>query len=261
MASNQHEQTYFSDHHKKKQEEKEKERLRQQQLEQEKMQQMMSAAAQYRPQYMSPRHQTPRFPSPRRGMGQRHEPYPVSRPVRRSLSGSTEGSPAAQGKALEEQMIKVEPNVDGNASNQSASETVTASSGLGDSTDKIGDPENMKSESLTAGTTDGGGETEMNSGESNPPSNSVFQEQSSVSGAGDTSGAGGSELDPNVTVKLEALTDDLEITGVEPGRPIVQMPQDNWGPNMGMEMSFDQTGATGSQMDMAASQGTSKYRI
>jgi hypothetical protein len=65
-------------------------------------------------------------------------------------------------------------------------------------------------------------------------------------------------MDPNVSVKLEALTEnemELEITGVEPGRPMV--PQDNWDPNVSMGMNYDPTGATGNPGDMTA-QGYSK---
>ena len=63
------------------------------------------------------------------------------------------------------------------------------------------------------------------------------------------------EMDPNVNIKVEAVTeselDDLEITGVEPG----QMPQsDNWMPDMDYGPS-----TSGAQGDMSGAQGGAGY--
>ncbi|KAH3897353.1 hypothetical protein DPMN_021541 [Dreissena polymorpha] len=60
--------------------------------------------------------------------------------------------------------------------------------------------------------------------------------------------------DSNARVKLEAADNDLEITGVEAGQPM--LPQD-WGANVSMGANFDPTGATGSQADMTGQQGYS----
>lgn len=79
-----------------------------------------------------------------------------------------------------------------------------------------------------------------------------------ISGTNQQHGTESGEIDTDVSVKLEALTEnemELEITGVEPGRPI--MAQDDWDPNISMGMNFDPTGATGDPGDMSA-QGYSK---
>lgn len=207
----------------------------QQQLEQERLQQMMSAA-QYtprQPRFMSPRQ--PRFSSPRqqfaRGPGPRHEPYSVSRSARRASTGTVEGSPGSQKQAGDGQIIKLEPQ---DNSNQSDPSTETS-----DNTDKVQSGEG------TGNTTPGGSNQGLEgseSGDSVDISKTESAENQSVS----------ADFDPSVSVKLEALTEselDLEITGVEPGRP-APAPQD-WGANFSMDMGFDPSGATGSGVDMS----------
>lgn len=75
---------------------------------------------------------------------------------------------------------------------------------------------------------------------------------------GDTEG---NEEEENPDMKVEAISEsefELEITGIEPGRPI--LPPDNWDPNMGMNFDPSQ-GASGSPSDMTAQQGYSKCII
>ena len=215
----------------------------QQQLEQEKLQQMMSTSS-YSPRqrFMSPRQ--PRFMSPRpqfRGFGPRHEPYTIPRPGRRISTGNTDTSSAGiQRPSADGYIIKTEPSED---NNQSGSDN---------------NAENMQSTegsvSGIAGTSNQG-TVWQDSGDSVQGDKSETQE-----GDPNTESATG-DFDPDVSVKLEALTEselDLEITGVEPGRP-APMPIDNWGLNVSMDMNFDTTGATGSLADM--SQGPSKWNL
>ena len=67
------------------------------------------------------------------------------------------------------------------------------------------------------------------------------------------------EMDPNVNIKVEAITEselDLEITGVEPG----QMPQsDNWMPNVQSRMGYGPSTSTAAEGDMSEGQGGAGY--
>jgi hypothetical protein len=99
-------------------------------------------------------------------------------------------------------------------------------------------------------------QSEMNRDDDNTNSSTGTNEQSE-SRTGD--GQGGIDSDPN-SVKVEAISEsefELEITGVEPGRPA--MPPENWVPDVNMGMNFDPSqGAAGSQADMSGQQGYSK---
>ena len=247
----------FSDHHRKKQQEKEKER----QLEQEKLQHMMYSSPRMM-QPHAPRAFSPRFSSPRhpiRSPGMRHEPYPISRPIKRPHPMNIEPTAAPRNDG---QIIKIEPDENDEASNQSAGDS-NAQTGSAQS------PSNVKAES--SGDKDDDNHSESSTGTiPNMPAEGLILDSDlsnivSHSGPSEQSGSESntSGVDPNIAVKLEALTDaemELEITGVEPGRaPQVTMPQD-WGANISMAMGYDPTGATGSPADMAGSStGYSKY--
>ena len=74
--------------------------------------------------------------------------------------------------------------------------------------------------------------------------------------------AGTSEVDPNVNVKIEAITEselDLEITGVEPGQ--MAQSDNSWMPNVQTRMGYGPSTSTGAQGDMSgdSSQGYSKW--
>lgn len=199
----------------------------------------MSAAAAYpRPRYVSPGQQ--RFGSPRQpfSRGARHEPYSVPRAAVRRIrsTGSMEGSPAALKQAADGQIIKVEPD---GADDSSIEQSNVSDKNL----TKSEDDSNLSG-------VEGHGSFEQEDTDS--------LDQTASSGAGDMPGAT-SDLDPNVSVKLEALTEselDLEITGVEPGMSVPQA-SDNWS----LDMSFDPTGATGSSGDMVSGQGPSKWNF
>ncbi|XP_053382897.1 homeotic protein spalt-major-like isoform X3 [Mercenaria mercenaria] len=97
-------------------------------------------------------------------------------------------------------------------------------------------------------------QTEINKDEENTNSSTGTNEQSE-SRTGENQD--NIDSDPN-SVKVEAISEsefELEITGVEPGRPA--LPPDNWVPdNVSMGMNFDPSqGAAGSQADMAGQQG------
>jgi len=77
-------------------------------------------------------------------------------------------------------------------------------------------------------------------------SNSGLNEAGQYQGQ-DTAGGDNGSSD-GVSVKMESLEDDLEITGVELGQSVPADP--TWDPNAGMAMSFDpSTGAPGSSQD------------
>ena len=83
-------------------------------------------------------------------------------------------------------------------------------------------------------------------------------ESKTSAGASDDQ-TGTEEMDPNVNIKVEAITEselDLEITGVEPG----QMAQsDNWVPNVQTRMGYGPSTSTGAQGDLADGQGNPGY--
>ncbi|XP_052260405.1 transcription factor btd-like isoform X6 [Dreissena polymorpha] len=197
--------------------------------------------------YMPPRGPMPRFQatalSPRQqfrppGGGLRHQPYPVTRPIR--AAASPVRSPMKSPAKLDGQTIKLEP--DDETSNQSATSQPSSPSLH----------QNMKSE---PGTDDANSESSSSHKEQNQEGLSLGADLSSLV-SGDNS-----EHDPDVSVKLEAISEaemDLEITGVEPGRPM--QPQD-WGANDSVGANFDPTGATGSQADMTGQQGYSFFDV
>lgn len=239
-------------------------------------------APQYGPRYAlnrSPRQYSPRIPSPRqqglvRSPGVRHEPYPIGRPIRQPAPLNLDQTPGLQASANKDgQVIKVEAE-DDNGSNQSSSDANAHTPGAGESGDtvtKSGDT-NIKTESGTEKDEDN--QSECSTGTvpnttADPLSlDSDFsnlisgQEGNADRTEGGSESESNSGLDPNVSVKLEALTEsemELEITGVEPGR--VQGPGlQDWAANMPPGMNFDPSGATGSSIDMMGSpQGYSKY--
>ncbi|KAH3809862.1 zinc finger and BTB domain-containing protein 17-like [Dreissena polymorpha] len=184
--------------------------------------------------YMPPRGSMPRFQatsrSPRQqfrppGGGLQHQPYPVTRPIR--AAASPVRSPLKSPAKLDGQTINLEP--DDETSNQSATSQPSSPSSH----------QNIKSE---PGTDDASAESSSSHNEQKQKGLSLGADLSSlVSGYN-------SEHGPDVSVKLEAISEaemDFEITGVEPGKP---MQSQDWGAN-------GATGATGSQADMTGQQG------
>ncbi|XP_045180271.1 MDS1 and EVI1 complex locus protein EVI1-B-like isoform X11 [Mercenaria mercenaria] len=258
-------------HHKKKQEKEREER-------EEAMRKAAAAAANtFTPRhYMptrSPRQMTPRFMGARHPIHsppQRHQPYPVTRPIRAPAMPVSTPSPLKSPNRIDGQIIKIEPDDNNDeTSNQEAGDLDTAesetnaqnSSQSPSQNNPPSTPSKLKSES---GEKDDDARSESsNSTIPNEPAAEGLSLDSDlsnlISGGNQQQSSETSEMDPNVSVKLEALTEnemELEITGVEPGRPV--MPQDNWDPNVSMGMNFDPTGATGNQGDMTA-QGYMKY--
>ncbi|XP_045181216.2 myoneurin-like isoform X6 [Mercenaria mercenaria] len=216
------------------------------------------------PRFSSPHGPGPIHPvaltrSPRGGgmisPGNRHEPYPAARPSRRT---STEPSPVKVNNGSG-QVIKVELDTHSNENDTINQDTDQSSSHQSNA------PSSVKSES---GEKDEDAQSESsNSTIPNEPlaeGISLDSDLSNViSGPSHTQSGESSEIDPNVSVKIEALTEsemELEITGVEPGRPVV--PQDNWDPNISLGMNFDPSqGATGNQADMSGQGYNSKTKL
>ncbi|KAH3897360.1 hypothetical protein DPMN_021548 [Dreissena polymorpha] len=195
-------------------------------------QQAMGPMPRFQATTRSPRQQ---FRPP--GEGLQHQPYPVIRPIR--AAASPVRSPMKSPAKLDGQTIKLEP--DDETSNQSATSQPSSPSSL----------QNMKSE---PGSDDANSESSSSNNEQNQEGLNLGADLSSLV-SGDNS-----EHDLDVSVKLEAISDaemDLEITGVEPGRPM--QPQD-WGA-YAMGINFDPTGATGSKADMTVQQGYSKCYV
>ena len=231
------------------------------------------AANTYAPRHYMPtrsRHPSPRFMGARHPLRSpnRHQPYPITRPIRASTMPVSSPSPLKSPNKIDGQIIKIEPedsnddtsnqgsnlpesDINNQSSSQSPSQSnppSTPSKVKSESGEKDDDARSESSNSTIPNEATGEG-LSLDSDLSNLISGNNQQQSSETT----------SEIDPNVSVKLEALTEnemELEITGVEPGRP--PMPQDNWDPNVSMGMNFDPTGATGNQGDMAA-QGFSKY--
>lgn len=218
-------------HHKKKQAEKEKER-QQQMLESIQSMQVPAQlgygpAPRRNPRAPYPRQILPRAPGPGmspgggiRSPGVRHEPYPVSRPQRNS-TGSDSGR-----LSLPTTPVKQEPS---DASNDDVNDSNNVSQSPSQSVSESKDDEKSNSSSSTI-------PIEHSDGNTGDASDQHKTD---------------SDLDPNVSVKVEAITEsemELEITGVEPGRPIV--PQE-WDPNVSLGMNFDpNAGAMGTSADM-----------
>ncbi|KAL4217831.1 hypothetical protein ACF0H5_022570 [Mactra antiquata] len=205
----------------------------------------------------SPRHHAPRYlgPRPTRPPAMRHQPYPVSRPVR---APTLQQSPMKSPSKIDGQIIKIEPEEDdGENSNQSHGDNnVNADNPSGNVNQSPSQP-STPSKVKTSSNTDDDAESSTSTIPNDPTSDTNLGLDSDLSklisdSNNDGGGEGSEQTDPNITVKLEALTEsemELEITGVEPGRP--QVPQDSWDPNVSMGMSFDPTGATGSQGDLS----------
>ncbi|XP_053382589.1 sal-like protein 3 isoform X7 [Mercenaria mercenaria] len=256
--------------------------LQQQQLQQQQLQQMMSPSRfSGGPRFMpsrSPRQYSPRFSS--RSPGMRHEPYPSARPPRRPLnldqaSGANKNTGAMKIPIGNNgQVIKIEPE-DDESSNQSATDTtnVPSASGTAGTTQPSASPShssapstpaNVKSESGDKDDDDNKSESSA-TGTTPQPTTEGLNLQSDLSDmissggdnsdldkAGTSAGAEGTDSEP-FNVKLEAISEsdmELEITGVEPGRPAV--PQ--YDVSMGMPFDpstsgIDSPGQQGYMMD------------
>ncbi|XP_052764282.1 transcriptional regulator ovo-like isoform X5 [Mya arenaria] len=236
-------------HHKRKQEQEQKEReevIRK--AEAEALQQQQ--AFQQSMGYMSPRATMPRMVqrSPRQqfrppGGGVRHQPYPVTRPIRASATAIRSSA------KVDGQVIKSEP--DNDASNQSAGDNLGSSQ-----------PASPSQTSAQAGADDSESSSSTIPNEPGQEGLSLGADLSGlVSGDGmEQSGDG----EQDVSVKLERLTesemDELEITGVEPGRPMPSA--QDWNATMsGMGFDPSASGATGSPGDLAAQQGYRRNTI
>lgn len=214
----------------------------------------------------SPQHISPRFHGPRGQMfqspGFRHQPYPVTRPVRAYLQSKT--PPQLKGLNSDNQVIKIEHDNGEDVSNQSdknslsvldlsqppsPSQTPASSSHVkNELSDKEDDDAHSDSSASTIPK------------ETLPEGLSLDSDLSNLISGAQTSKTvsethGSSDVEPDVSIKLEAVNEsemDLEITGVEPGRTLDS--QANWTPNTSMGMNYDLSGATGSQVDMQADQ-------
>ncbi|XP_052764941.1 zinc finger and BTB domain-containing protein 49-like isoform X13 [Mya arenaria] len=228
-------------HHKKKQEEKEKKDAEEAML---RLQQHQAAAPNFTPMApgMGYQQRAHRFMSPRSRGGavpvgltrSRHEPYSV--PRGRRPSATSTGSPVAKTDSV---MVKSEPEEAANQTFGESSSNPTQNAG--------NDDDNSRASEMQAGQGNDYQEgLELGAEFSN------FMSGMDTS-QGDTSqGSGG----PNVSVKLEtgAGSDDgLEITGVEPGQPVIPSQQD-WDPNAAMGMNFDPGAGTSSPGDSLAGQ-------
>ncbi|XP_052765284.1 zinc finger protein 768-like isoform X7 [Mya arenaria] len=216
-------------------EERERQELLQQQQQQQQMMQQQLAFSQPPRFSRSPRQFSPRFPSPR------HQPYPSGRPPRRPPAPNFGPGQGVQGLAMPgARNVKVEPSDSDEASNQSGTDAGNVKHETTGSVQESGantDNENRDSDGSNLAAGDQGGE-----------------QQGSGSGP-QTPGS-----DPDINVKLEALTEeelDLEITGVEPGTAGAGMSQSEWDPNASLGMDYGQ-GATGSSADM---QGQAGYML
>ncbi|XP_052765281.1 zinc finger and SCAN domain-containing protein 4-like isoform X4 [Mya arenaria] len=216
-------------------EERERQELLQQQQQQQQMMQQQLAFSQPPRFSRSPRQFSPRFPSPR------HQPYPSGRPPRRPPAPNFGPGQGVQGLAMPgARNVKVEPSDSDEASNQSGTDAGNVKHETTGSVQESGantDNENRDSDGSNLAAGDQGGE-----------------QQGSGSGP-QTPGS-----DPDINVKLEALTEeelDLEITGVEPGTAGAGMSQSEWDPNASLGMDYGQ-GATGSSADMQGQAGYSE---
>lgn len=260
----------FSGHHKKKQEEKERQAA-------ELLQQSTQSSPGVYPAPAGPfTPETPRFSflgqssvhpvaltrvSPRahiRPPGVRHVPYTLVRPPRRNSQNSDASSAKATGSSAGT-VIKTEPSDNSAISSQSESDTLSQ-----DVSEQLQSQQNKPevSISLEPGITDDDAVSDCST--STFP-NETFTEGQNVDSDGANIISGNTQqncesedVDTNVCVKLEEIDEDemdLEIIGVEPGKPAES--KDNWDSNVSMGMNFDAIGATGNQGDMAA-QGYSK---
>lgn len=188
-----------------------------------------------------------------RSPGARHEPYPMSRPPRKP---SIESSPSAAGLAGANtdngQIIKLEP--DNESSNQSVNDLVDQD--ISSSPHQQSNPPSSVKPESGEKDEDALSESSTSTIPNEPTSEGLGLDSdlsNLISGPSEQQSVEGGEEDTDISVKLEAITEnemELEITGVEPGRPIV--PQDDWDPNISMGMNFDPTGATGNMGDLAS---------
>jgi hypothetical protein len=182
-----------------------------------------------------------------RSPANRHEPYPSARPPRRT---STEPSPAGA-ESDNGQFIKIEPNLESSDNENHDSNQTSQDNAPSVSKSESGEREDdAKSESSNS--------TIPN--EAQAEGLGLDSDLSNIiAGSSQSQGSESGEIDANVSVKVEAISEsdmELEITGVEPGRPL---PQDTWDPNMSMGMNFDPSqGAAGNQADMTGP-GYSKW--
>ena len=273
----------FIDHHKKKQKEKEREELERQR------QMMPTTPTRYTPRtsrYTPPRgpHFSPGF-SPRqaaftaRSPNARPSPYPVTRPIRgpslnlNRQDQSASGSQSAMKLPLNNQVIKIEPEEEG--SNQS---TGDVSKQTESSSSQPGSPSrtpsaNVKSDmaeednkSNSSSSTIPNEASDMKSSDTQPAEGLGLDSDLSNLISGDqqdpsTSAGQSSEVDPDVSVKVEAISEsdmELEITGVEPGRASISSQDTSWAQDT--SIGYD-AGATGSQADLQSQEGYSKLTL
>ncbi|XP_053383325.1 uncharacterized protein LOC123541529 isoform X2 [Mercenaria mercenaria] len=205
-----------------------------------------------------------------RSPGVRHEPYTVSHSPRRAplnfdsgrnLASGPGSSPVRVDNKLDGQVIKIEPGSDNEASNQSENGAINHSKLESLNQSQSGEISVQSDSRSQSGEKDD--DAQLESANTTIPNESLAEGLSLdsdlsnvISGPSYIQGGESGEMDPNVSVKIEALTEsemELEITGVEPGRPVV--PQDNWDPNVSMGMNFDPSqGAVGNQ-DVVTAQG------
>ena len=179
-----------------------------------------------------PRQNAPRHPLPVPSSlvkNVRHEPYPVSKPQRRSVDSTLDiARPASDVSGETKTIVKVEPD---------------------DSSQHSGS----------------GGESSLIQGDNSIPNegqgnedqtlDSIARNDSSSdsNNASDPQTSAGGDVDPNVNIKVEAISEsdmELEITGVELGNnsdPIGSQ-KDMWSPNT--SQGYDPSGAMGSPGDL-----------
>ena len=231
----------FIGHHKRKQEKEREEALKKAQE---------AASYQSELSFMSPRLMGPRFSQRqqfRSPAGMRHQPYPVARPIRAGPVRLATSSPSSIKHTMsgDAPIVKLEPTDNDETSNQSAGDTQGSDASSSSQTNETNDKSSIiPNEAGTEGL-------------------SLGADLSNLISDSDNQSANPSNSDnPDPNVKIEAISEsemELEITGVEPGHPV--MSQD-WGPDTSMGMGYDPMGATGSPGDMAAAQqGYSKCLI
>ncbi|XP_060605284.1 uncharacterized protein LOC132757856 isoform X2 [Ruditapes philippinarum] len=204
-----------------------------------------------------------------RSTGVRYEPYRQTRPPKRPSINSGRNpvldssfSPVKDDDKIVEQIIKIEPTSD-NESNEQSEVDVLNSKTI-DNSKVSASHETDATQNMSSHCADKEDDATSETSNSN-----LHHEQTSeglgfdsdltnvISGSDQTPG---SENDQSDYVKMEAISEselELEITGVEPGRPAVS--QESWDPNISIGMNYDNTqGAAGNQADLS-SQGYNMY--
>ncbi|XP_060553778.1 uncharacterized protein LOC132714876 [Ruditapes philippinarum] len=202
-----------------------------------------------------------------RSTGVRYEPYRQTRPPKRPSISSGRNpvldssfSPVKDDDKIVEQIIKIEPTSDNESTEQS--EVDVLNSKTIDNSKESASHEMDATQNMSSHCADKEDDATSETSNSN-----LHHEQTSeglgfdsdltnvISGSDQTPG---SENDQSDYVKMEAISEselELEITGVEPGRPAVS--QESWDPNISIGMNYDNTqGAAGNQADLS-SQGYS----